>query len=175
LDLSDIKEYGLPASGIAISSLASIYLYVTSNPIFALTLVGTVLQVVNSLPKNADIILATNEARVGNLLAQVTGAYVDLDFFNRGREIGQLLKISHIRVEQNDYWDTTTRIERASFPIRIEPRQHEFLKIGMQFHRKVLNAPPSKYQINVQIEFEVSSRKGSRGIGAEFKVLVGDQ
>ncbi len=172
LDLSDVKEYGLSVSGIAISSVASLYLYLLGNPVFALTIVGTVLQVINSWPKSADIVLSTVEVAVGTLTAQTTGTHVDLDFFNRGRENGQLLRILRLKLNDNPYWDTTSRIESTSFPIRIEPKQHEFVRVSIQFNRKTPIHPPT-FQTNMNIDFEVSSRKGSKVVAGEFKIVVG--
>lgn len=161
-----MKEQTVSVSITAMSGVVTLYLFLIGNPAFVLTLLTTVLQVANSLPKNADIVLVTKDIGVGTLKGQDTNIPAKLDFFNRGKVAGQLLSISKMEGVESPYCEVYAmthdqHIGNESFPIQIDANHHGYVRIWIQFNRKA-PGPPPVFQMNLNIQFVISARKGMR-------------
>lgn len=135
------------------------------------------LQILDSWPRNADIVVLTNDVSFGTLRGQDPTADVRLDFFNRGQVAGQLLNIPEFEGVENPSCDVYARTHSEisgieAFPIRIEPAHHAYVRIQVRFHRKA-PGPPPVFQTMLKVHFEVSARKGSKTSTSQIRLNVG--
>lgn len=162
---------------IVTSGIASILLVYSGNALSILTTISTLTPIISliisNLPKGPDIRLEKSDLVSGRVGFGLNVSYRHrIYFFNYGKVDGQLLSVSLKPKQQIPQMAISTSLvtpQSTTLPTVIPGKQRGTVEVSLLTNANPNQNPPQQVDVEIGVEFEVSTNKGPRTRGGSFR------